>query len=293
MGGERIRLKDLSLDEIRKRARKLREKIDSQKQPHPESEKDKFCRENAIAPVIATICDQDVNADHAFGFPLWLSRQLGKELSAELIVDVGEREIRQLLKKYMRGKWPSGIEKERKEQYLRNVPRWIVKTCRKIVEQFDGDPDNMFKEGAYTSSELYFILTRLDGIGQKKASMVVRDFIKGTTPWVIGLRERLKEKGIDFRVEEPEHSSVPVDIDVTRVFCRIMGEKARALREDILRYYPDIQYFAKMTYPEFPAKVDDLLWEVGRNYCKGYPPKCEECPLRDLPCEYAKSSSTQ
>jgi len=283
-------LKELGIDEIRKRAKRLREKVYSrEKTIRLESEKDRFCKENAIAPIIATICDQWINADDAFEFPLWLSKQLEGDLSAELIMDAGEEKIRHLLEVFMADRWPSSMEKERRGEYLKSVPEWIIKTCKKIIERFDGNPDNMFKKGSYTPSELYFILRGLDGIAQKKASMIVRDFIEGITPWAIGLRERLKREGIDFKVEGVEHSSVPVDTHVVRVFCRIVGEDSGALKdEDILKYYPDIQYFAKMTCPEFPANVDGLLWEVGRKYCRAYRPNCRECPLRDLPCEYAK-----
>ena len=130
----------------------------------------------------------------------------------------------------------------------------------------------------------------MPGIGPKKASMVARDFVKGSSiSWYEGLSKRLKERGIDLEVTDSHLSSVPVDVHVVKVFVRMMGEfKYVPERKKFLYYYPDIQNFAKLSYPEFPGKVDDILWNVGRKYCDERQPNCRECPLKDLPCEYAK-----
>ncbi len=283
-------MRGLKFEEIRDRAEKFRDIIESFEDEISSGEREKFLAENPLAPLIATICDERIKAEHACDFPLWLYTQLGKGyLSADLILEIGKDRIRNLLQTFMEGKWPSEMTEKDRESYLKKISSSIFDACKKIYHQYDNNPDNLFKKGKYKSPEIYFILRELPGIGPKKASMVARDFAKGSSPWFKGLSKRLKEKGIEFKVTGVFLTSVPIDVHVVKVFTRIMyGFRYPPRRSKFLDHYPDIQHFAKLAYPEFPGRVDDILWSVGRKYCDARQPNCEGCPLRDLPCEYAK-----
>jgi endonuclease III len=176
-----------------------------------------------------------------------------------------------------------------RENYSENIPGYIVDACNTIVEKHASNPDTMFDKGKYIVPEIYFILRTLPGIGPKKASMIARDFVKAEGGWYSGVKERLKIKGKEFKVEGKHLSEVPVDVHVVKVFGRIMGEfRNTPDRRKFLDYWPDIQNFAKVAYPDFPGRIDESLWLVGREYCHERQPNCRECPLNDIPCDYAK-----
>ena len=189
----------------------------------------------------------------------------------------------------MEDKWPSGMVGKDREKYLEDISGYIINACKLIIEAYENDPDNMFKNGTFTVPEIYFVLRTIPGIGPKKASMIARDFVKAEGAWYEGIRNRLKKKGTEFKIEGKHLSEVPVDVHVVKVFGRIMGEfKNTPRRDKFLDYWPDIQNFAKLAFPDFPGKIDEVLWLVGRQYCHESQPNCEECPLKNIPCEYAR-----
>ena len=164
-------------------------------------------------------------------------------------------------------------------KYLNKISKSIIEACELIQEKYNGNPANMFSKNKYMAPEIYFILRQLPGVGPKKASMIVRDFVAKSGVFEIG--------GKRLEVEGKELADVPVDIHVFNVFKRIMGEyqNEQYRPQD---YWPDIQNFAKLTFPEFPAKLDYVFWSIGRKYCGENNPNCNECPLQDV-CEYAES----
>jgi len=286
-------IKLLGFDEIDRRAIKLRE-IVKWYQPHQsftmDAEADRFLESNPLAPIIGTICDQQITAEDAWRFPLWLCEKLGcRDFTAEVVYKSGQTGIAELLKRYMSDKWPSGMSPDDRAKYLQNVSKYIIGACKLIVNEFSNNPDNMFKLGSYNVPQVYFILRSLPGIGAKKASMIARDFALSLGNWFSGISKRLKkDAGIVFKVNQKHFSEVPVDVHVVRVFGRMMGEfKRTPPRADFSNYSPDIQNLAKLAFPDFPSKLDEILWAVGREYCKDPQPACDECPLLDLPCNYS------
>jgi endonuclease-3 len=287
-------IKQLGFDEIKRRAEKFRKTAESfslyQEFDVGSPEEENFLEENPLAPIIGTICDQQITAEDAWTFPYWLSKQFnGKNLSAELISNLGKNKIKNLLMSFMEGKWPSGMVEKDREKYLENISGYVVNACSLMVEKHANDPDRMFDKGRYIVPEIYFILRTLPGIGPKKASMIARDFVKDEGGWYRGVQQRLKNRGKEFKVEGKHLSEVPVDVHVVKVFGRIMGEfRNTPQRERFLDYWPDIQNFAKVAFPDFPGRIDESLWLVGREYCDERQPNCRECPLNDIPCDYAK-----
>jgi len=286
-------IKSLGFDEINNRAIKLRQiakGYPSQQSFTAQSAADKFLQSNSLAPVIAVICDQQVTAEDAWAFPVWLYNQLGGgSFTAASIYKLGQITVKNHLDAYLRDKWPSGISAEDQEKYLNNVSGYIINTCRLIANQFADNPDNMFKLGNYNVPQVYFILRSLSGVGAKKASMIARDFAMSAGSWFLGLSRRLKQDlGIVFNVKGEHLSEVPVDIHVVKVYGRMMGEfRKTPQRSTFPNYSPDIQNLAKLAFPDFPSKLDEILWAVGREYCDERNPTCDACPLNNLPCEYA------
>lgn len=285
-------IKNLGFREIRRRAVNFRRVASSLRQQFDirSADAEKFLEENSLAPIVGTICDEQIIAEDAWQFPYWLSKQFDKEkISAQLIYNTGRTKIKELLSSFMENRWAIGMTENARKEYLEKVSRYLIDTCSLIITQYNNDPDKMFEEGGYTVPEVYFILRMLPGIGPKKASMIARDFVKGDGPWYKGIRKRLRNIGVEFKVRAKHLSGVPVDVQVVKVFGRIMGEfKKTPAREKFLNYWPDIQNFAKVAFPDFPGKIDELLWKVGREYCDERCPNCEECSLRDIPCEYVK-----
>ncbi|HIQ38751.1 MAG TPA: hypothetical protein EYH53_01945 [Methanothermococcus okinawensis] len=286
-------IKYLGFEEIKKRAENFRnivEKYSPTQDFNIDPEEKKFLEQNSLAPIIATICNQQITAEDAWRFPYWLNTQLNKkELSAEVIYQMGKDKVKDMLQHYMEDKWPSSMTEEDRKEYLERISSYIIKTCKIIIDKYGNNPDNMFKKGRYIAPEIYFILRVLPGIGPKKASMITKDFVKAEGVWYRGLKKRLKKQGINFEVERKNLCDVPVDVHVVKVYGRMMGEfKKIPTEKKFLNYWPDIQNFAKLTFPDFPGKIDEVLWTVGRDYCDENQPKCRDCPLRDVPCEYAK-----
>jgi len=90
-------VKDLGIDEIKRRAEKFREIMknfsSSQQAFDLRPEVKEFLSKNPLAPIIATICDEQITSEHAWTFPYWLSKQCNdKDFSAELILGLEKTE---------------------------------------------------------------------------------------------------------------------------------------------------------------------------------------------------------
>ena len=266
--------KNLGHKEIVNKAKKFREIINSfnWEEKEEETEYKKFLRNNSIAPIIGVICDERINADQAWEFPYYLSNQIDGEFNSKTVSDHTETKIREDLESYMNGKLPSKMKIKDREEYLDKIPKCIVKSCNHISEKYHGNPDNMFILGKYSTQEIYFILNELNGLGQKKISMVIRDFAKKKWVWYEGLKAR----GMDLKMTNLEYTTVPIDYHIKTVFQRMTGEYSAT--------DSDIQFFGKLAYPEFPAGIDEIMWIMGRTYCKDR--NCSKCYLKDVPCEY-------
>ena len=287
-------IKSLGFNEINNRAIRLRQiamGYPSQQTSAIQPAAAKFLQSNPLAPVIAVICDQQITSEDAWAFPFWLYNQLGGgSFTATSIYKLGQIALKNHLGMYLSDKWPSGMSADDQEKYLNDISSYIINACHLIADQFADNPDNMFKLGNYNVPQVYFILRSLPGVGAKKASMIARDFAMSAGSWFLGLSSRLKQDSrIVFKVNGKHLSEVPVDVHVVKVFGRMMGEfRKTPQRSTFPNYSPDIQNLAKLAFPDFPSKLDEILWAVGREYCNEREPACDECPLHDLPCEYGR-----
>ncbi|MEM3448395.1 MAG: hypothetical protein QXO75_10560 [Nitrososphaerota archaeon] len=245
---------------------------------------EEFNNKEPLAPIIGTICDEQIKADVAWQIPFHLSQwlnQQGKEFKASEIQKLGKQNLRTWLKDHMHGKWPKKMFRDKREKWLDNISESIINTCKKISEKYNDDPDSIFmiNDGKLSIPLVYFILRQFDGIGPKKASMIARDF-GNECDWLKSIRKRLHDKGISIEVTDIHFTEVPIDRHVQRVFPRLFGYKFNT---------QDIQNLARLIYPENPGLVDKFIWELGREVCKNKP-LCEKCNLNNI-CEYYKGRS--
>uniref|UniRef100_A0A7C5YYQ0 Uncharacterized protein n=1 Tax=Ignisphaera aggregans TaxID=334771 RepID=A0A7C5YYQ0_9CREN len=249
-----------------------------------------------FAPLIATICDEEIKTDYAWAFPSWLyEKTVNFDLNTLLNLD-----YRKLLEDYLNNKWPHNRDKNRKQKYVERISKSIINSL-KFFKNKNITPVTMFENREYSVVEVYLMLRTIPGIGPKKAFMITRDFayrVLGYTKchsWfdqVVAKRPRFILK--DFRFLDP-----PIDIHSVKVFSRLFGQmkprKSNNWRNKITpEIVQDIHAFARLVFPDIPAKIDDLFWNIGREYCYPRSPKCDECPLRkicDIGLRSKKSSS--
>ncbi len=197
-------VKSLGFEEIQRRATNFRETVESNNPVQDftvSSEAEHFLLENALAPIIGTICDQQVSAEDAWSFPYWLSQQMsGGKFSPSAVCALGKTKVEKLLNAYMKPKWPAGMNQSDRDSYSASVSSYIVTACEVLDKQYADDPDTLFEQRAYTPSEIYFLLRGLPGFGQKKAAMISRDFALARGSWYKGLLQRVGKKSAKLRV---------------------------------------------------------------------------------------------
>ena len=246
-----------------------------------------------FAPLIATICDEEVRAEVAWRFPSWLYNRLGN-LDLETLLRI--KDYRSVLEEYLSGIWPSNNKDEiRRQMYIERVSKNIANAL-KFFNDKSMTPVTMFEDREYKVAEVYFMLRAVPGIGPKKAFMITRDFayrIIGYTkyhPWF----DQVKAKRPKFSVTDLHFLDPPVDSQAVKVFNRLFGRKyprnGYDWKSEITpETVQDIHMFARLAFPEMPAEIDDLFWNVGREYCDNINPNCVKCPLREA-CDVAKRS---
>lgn len=258
-------------------------------------DEDEVLKTYDFAPLIATICDEKISAKVAWSFPSWLSGKLNIDLTLENLINL---DFKSLLREYLEGKWPSGMSRKNREEYLRKVSSYIKRALR-FFGRLGVTPVSMFEDREYSSLEVYFMLRRIPGIGPKKANTIVRDFLYAS----LNVRrfvsrywfDQIKKRYGNFRVKDERLLDIPIDVQVVKVFNRIFGRRNPSgrggWRDEILRHVQDIIAFSKLVFPDFPAKLDELFWNIGRKYCDERNPKCSSCPLYQI-CEIGKLRRT-
>jgi len=242
--------------------------------------------------LIGTICDERINADDAWNFPFWLHKKMEKQGQKFNLESLLHQNFEEELREYLKDKWPKGMREKDRENYLRRIPKYLEEAL-KYFRRNNSSPVDLFENRAYSALEIYFTLRRIPGIGPKKANMITRDFIyisKGKedpTGWFT----QIKRKKPHFKVERENLLDMPIDVHVIKVFNRIFGRFKANWRQDLPNYTLDVIAFSKLVCPEFPAKLDELFWKVGREYCHEYSPKCNDCHLNEI-CEIGKRNKS-
>jgi endonuclease III len=252
----------------------------------------RFLKQHEFAPLIATICDERIPAEVAWGFPEWLYNRLGSFELQDLIKKVNYKaELEQYLKEHQERlkelNEDTKLNEDTIKDYLESVPKKI-NDALEYFEKRGMTPVTMFENRKYPAPEVYFMLRVIPGIGPKKASMITRDFVYRS----LGLVEsnawfdQIKERNPEFDVIRRRLVSIPIDVRVVMVFGRLFGLRLRRAKwrclQDSSVFVQDVIAFSKLAFPDLPAKLDDILWNVGRDWCDNGNPRCQECLLRDI-----------
>jgi len=273
-------IKRFSFSQIKEKASRMRPLLEK----FPLSELDNaFLASNEYAPLIGTICDEQINSDDAWDYPEWLHSKVGT-LDPESLLKL---ELKQLLREYLEDKWPARMNDKDKDDYLEKTSK-AIKDAMDLFLKASKSPISMFEDRTYSALEVFFMLRRIPGFGHKKANMITRDFIYRS----LGLSkshswfDQVKRNSPHFNVVDEKFLDMPIDVHVVKVFNRIFGRKfaPRGWQAELPNHIADILAFSKLAFPDFPAKLDQIFWNVGREYCYEGNPKCLECPLNEL-CE--------
>ncbi|MEM2234676.1 MAG: hypothetical protein QW224_02950 [Desulfurococcaceae archaeon] len=173
-------IKDKSLDEIKRKAKFLNQSWSKlRKELIPPEVTITFLYQNEYAPLIGTICDEQVKAEDAFKFPEWLNSKIGGLTPKKIIKSgkkgLGQKGLRKLLEEYFKDKWPRGMTEENKEKYLNRIPGHII-NAMKLLKKEGVTPIIMFENREYGAAEVYLMLRRIPGIDSKKAKMITKYF---------------------------------------------------------------------------------------------------------------------
>ena len=273
-------IKKYSFSEIHRKAERLRELW--RKFPATALPKDDVLYEYDFAPLIGTICDEQINSSDAWSFPRWLYDRLRTfDLTSLLSVNYGK-----MLREYLKTRWPKGMKKDQRNRYLLKTSR-TIKGALTFFKEEGKTPITLFENRSYKALEVYFTLRRVSGIGPKKASMITRDFIYRSLgilrehPWY----DQIKTKMPAFKVIEGNLLDMPIDVHVVKVFNRIFGRfrpSNKGWYGELSDHIQDILAFSKLTFQDLPVKLDQILWHVGRTYCNEWKPNCEKCPISEI-----------
>lgn len=250
-----------------------------------------YIHQNEFAPLLATICDEHIRSEDAWGFPEWLDKEI-KGLTLENVIKLGENGLKRYLKKYLKDKWPKRMREERREEYLKRTAKRIMESF-KLLKKMNKTPATLFENREYSAGEVYFVLRQFSGIGPKKASMITRDFLYSSlgvvkdNPWF----NKIKDRNPEFKVTG--YITPPIDVHVVRVFCRLLGLERAVGYDwyDVLSnasVIQDVIVFSILTFPDQPYLLDEVLWNIGKRYCRSDKPDCHKCILRDVCGHVAK-----
>jgi len=250
-----------------------------------------FLEKNLWAPFIGALLDQQIKAEHAWAFPKWLNEKFGR-LDGDLILELKrERQLKKILEEYMESKWPSRMREKERKRWIERMNNWLPQAIM-FLKSNNRNPITMFENRKYAVQELYFLLRQIPGFGPKKTKMIVRDFVYsdiGFSKHKFCWYEQVKKELPNFGIEKGSIGKldVPIDVLVKIVFKRFVFGQDYVPKRDDYSIAEDIIMFAKLAFPEFPARLDELFWYVGHVWCKAKP-ACEECRLRDR-CAYRES----
>ena len=228
-----------------------------------------------FAPLIATICDQEIDAKVACMVPWWLYEKIGSLDPQNLL----GRGVRHLLHDCFSSRYrhfPRRMSEKDRREWLDKVSRYIENALKYFIKR-NTTPVRIFENREYSATEIYFMVRPISGIGPKKANVIVRDFlyrscgISKRNPWF----DQIVKLYPEFKVVSQEHTLVPTDIHVVKVFNRIFGRRTGNWYKERNehKWDLDIQMFSRVVFPEFPARIDGLFWYVGSNYCEDKNPK--------------------
>jgi endonuclease III len=192
------------------------------------------------------IADQSVKSLTAWRLPLRLAMRARVD-ELPTLDSIGERKLASLL-----GRAPA------LHRYPSGIARYLHGLYSKWGPVLGSRPESLWEE-AESVSKLRERLTRLPGIGPKKAS--------------VGTLILIAESGISLA--GLDDLPLAIDVHVRRVLGRCLSDRITSPSDD------NLQQLAAIALPSSPGQLSTPIWEVGRRYCHPSLPACAGCPLEE------------
>jgi len=146
-------------------------------------------------------------------------------------------------------------------------PVWLRNASETMLDNYDGDPRNIWNVTSANVKDIYIRFLEFDGIGDALSKMV--QFIL------------VRNYGVAGGIENRSNMSVKPDELVRRVLFRSGISTSNKIRESI-------EAVENLHLPS-PADFDASAWIIGREYCLKNKPKCCSCPILES-CQYDKKT---
>jgi endonuclease III len=136
-------------------------------------------------------------------------------------------------------------------------PRWLKSAATKMLDEYDGDPRNIWAISQANVSLIYDRLKEFDGIGDALAKM--------------GQFILVRHYGVAGGQGSKHLMSIKPDNLVRRVMYRTGISPSSKVKDVIVS--------TDRLHLKSPADFDAASWMIGRNYCRNSSPKCADCPI--------------
>lgn len=204
--------------------------------------------DNSFAFISACCLDRGTKAEIIWTIPYWIKQQVGHYDPFRFYI-MSPDQIASLFDKL-----------PQKPRYTNAAPRTFQDICRIVVEEFDGNAENIWKNRR--AVDVKRTLLSVFGVGSGIANM--------SLVLIEGLYN-LTFSDLDY-----ENMDIKSDVHTMRVLYRLGVSPAINEAEAI--------FAARKLSPAYPGAIDGPLWSIGRNWCHPTNPECASCPL-DTCCE--------
>ena len=204
--------------------------------------------DNSFAFISACCLDRGTKAEIIWTIPYWISQQVDhydplrfRTMKLDQIAVLFER-------------------LPQKPQYNNTTPRTFQDICRIVVDDFEGNSENIWKNRR--AMDVKRTLLSVFGVGSGIANM--------SLVLIEGLYN------LKFSDRDYESMDIKPDVHTMRVLYRLGVSPAINETEAIVA--------ARKLSPAYPGLIDGPLWSIGRNWCHPTNPECTSCPLNTC-CE--------
>jgi len=201
--------------------------------------------DNSFAFISACCLDRGTKAEIIWTIPYWISQQVG-HYDPVRFYTLNLDQIASLFDKL-----------PQKPRYTNAAPRTFQDICRIVVDDFEGNAENIWKNRQ--AVDVKRTLLSVFGVGSGIANM--------SLVLIEGLYH-LTFSDLDYASMD-----IKPDVHTMRVLYRLGISAAMNEMEAI--------FAARKLSPTYPGLIDGPLWSIGRNWCHPTNPECSSCPLKE------------
>lgn len=199
--------------------------------------------DNSFAFISACCLDRGTKAEIIWTIPYWLYQQVG-HYNPSRFHSLSLDQITSLFEKL-----------PQKPRYTNAAPQTFQDICRIVVEDFEGNAENIWKDRR--AMDVKRTLLSVFGVGSGIANM--------SLVLIEGLYH-LTFSDLDYT-----NMDIKPDVHTMRVLYRLGVSPTINEMEAIIA--------ARRLSPAYPGAIDGPLWSIGRNWCHPTNPECAACPL--------------